>query len=194
MLAGGQEALGHDDAVVAAVGVGVDLGAVLAAVQVDRLGLAREDHGHVAKLLGGDAGEADAGGLDGQDLVDGLAVEQSAPLLGHVRVQLDVAAVVEEAVDLEHIALTDDSLTRDALLEFLHAVAFPVRAPNAGGHLRISQHYSSVSWPLRKSGRAVPSTLPRTSRQKEGRPRVCAHDLPKGVAKVSLGNACEATW
>ena len=100
MLAALEEALGHDDLVGAALRVAADLRAVLLAVEVLGLGLAGEHDGHVAKVRGGDARDADAGGLDGQDLVDLLAGEQARPLGAHLVIEGDVALVVEEAVHL----------------------------------------------------------------------------------------------
>ena len=121
MLAALEEALGDDDLVGAALGVALDLGAVLLAVEVLGLGLAGEHHRRVVEVGSGHAGDADAGRLDGQDLVDLLALKKAGPLGAHLVVKRDVALVVEEAVDLQDVALTNDAILANAVLELLHA-------------------------------------------------------------------------
>ena len=99
----------------------MNLGAVLLAVEVDGERLLGEDDGHVAEVAGHAACDADAGGLDGEDLVDGLACEVLGPGGAHVVEELHVALVVEEGVNLQHVAGLYRTVAPDALLEFDHA-------------------------------------------------------------------------
>ena len=68
----------------AALGVAADLGAVLLTVEVLGLGLAGEDHGHVVEVGGGHAGDADAGGLDGEDFIHTGILIKGGKLPGHL--------------------------------------------------------------------------------------------------------------
>ena len=120
VLAGVKEALGDDDVVDAVLGEAPDLRAVLLAVEVRGLGLARKDHGDAIEVLGRNAGDADAGGLDRQDLINALALEQARPLGAHLVVKGDIALVVEEVVDFQDVALTDDAVLTNAVFELLH--------------------------------------------------------------------------
>ena len=130
MLALLEEALGHDDGVLPLLGEGVDAGRVLVAVKVDGLGLLGEDHRHVPEVAGGQAGDADAGCLDGQNLVDPVTGEQAGPFSAHVVEEPHVALMVEEGVHLEYIARLDRALAADSLLKFLHVIVLVVM--NAG--------------------------------------------------------------
>ena len=71
-------------------------------------------------MLGGNAGNADAGRLDRQDFVDALALKQACPFGAHLVVQRHVALVVEEVVDFQDVALTDDAVLANAVFELLH--------------------------------------------------------------------------
>ena len=144
MLALLEEALGNNDRVVVAVSVAVHACNVLLAIKVDGLRLAREDHGGVVEARGCDAGNANARGLDGQNLVDRPAGKAPRPLVTHVRVQRDIALVIEKAVHLEHIALADDALLLDPLLELPHAI--PVSSvPDVHPIVRIASKLNAAS-------------------------------------------------
>ncbi len=120
VLAGVQILFRHNDGELLLLGEGIDGGDVLVAVKVDGLRLLGEHHRHIAEMLGGDAGDADAGSLDGQDLVDLLACEMLGPCRSHTVEQAHIALVVKKRVHLEHVAFLDCSLALNALFEFLH--------------------------------------------------------------------------
>ena len=123
-----EELFGDDDVVDLFVGEGLDLRLVVVVVQVDAHGLFGKDHRHV-QLAGHDGRDADAAGLDGQHLVDGLARKKAFPFPGHLPEQGDVHLVVDKAVYLQHPALADDAVFADALFQTFHALA----PPSAGG-------------------------------------------------------------
>ena len=128
MILGGEELLGDDDIINFLVGEGLNLRLVVVVVQVDAHGLFGEHHRHV-ELAGHHSRDADAAGLDGEHLVDGFAVEQALPLLCHLAEQRDVHLMVDEAVHLEHVALTDDAVFADAVFQHFHSSSLPPNFP-----------------------------------------------------------------
>ena len=120
VLAGIQILLRDDDRKLLLLGEGVDGGDILVAVEVDGLRLLGEHDRHVIEMLGRAAGDADAGSLDGQDLVDLLACEMLGPCRSHTVEQAHITLVVKKRVHLEHVAFLDCSLALNALFEFLH--------------------------------------------------------------------------
>ena len=128
MVLGSEELLGDDDIIDFLVGEGLDLRLVVVVVQVDAHGLFGEHHRHV-ELAGHHSRDADAAGLDGEHLVDGFAVEQALPLLCHLAEQRDVHLMVDEAVHLEHVALTDDAVFADAVFQHFHSSSLPPNFP-----------------------------------------------------------------
>ena len=128
MVLGGEELLGDDDIINFLVGEGLDLRLVVVVVQVDAHGLFGKHHRHV-ELTGHHSRDADAAGLDGEHLVDGFAVEQALPLLCHLAEQRDVHLMVDEAVHLEHVALTDDAVFADAVFQHFHSSSLPPNFP-----------------------------------------------------------------
>lgn len=88
-------------------------------------------------------GDADARGLDGEDLVNGLAREKPLPFLGHLGEQLNVHLVVQEGVHLQHTARLHHAIAANALFQQFHRNLLGLR-----GHFRVS-HYlrrSRPSW------------------------------------------------
>ena len=69
----------------------------------------------------GHAGDGDAGCLDGQNLVDAVVLEDAVELLADLVQQVYVQLVVQKAVDLQDVALTNDAILANAVLELLHA-------------------------------------------------------------------------
>ena len=128
VVLGGEELLGDDDIINFLVGEGLDLRLVVVVVQVDAHGLFGEHHRHV-ELAGHHSRDADAAGLDGEHLVDGLAIEQALPLLCHLAEQRNVHLMVDEAVHLEHVALTDDAVFADAVFQHFHSSSLPPNFP-----------------------------------------------------------------
>ncbi len=112
--------LGDDDGEFLLLGERVHGRGVLVAIKVDGLRLLREHHGDIAEMTCRHAGDADAGSLDGQDLVDGLSVEMLGPGGAHMVEQFDIALMVEESIHFQHVAWFDGTLPRDALFELLH--------------------------------------------------------------------------
>ena len=119
MVLRGEELFGDDDVVDLLVGKRLDLGLVVIVIQVDAHGLFGKHHRHV-ELAGHHGGNANAAGLDGEHLVDGLAIKQALPLPGHLLEQWDVHLVVDETVYLEHIALADNAVLADAIFQHFH--------------------------------------------------------------------------
>ena len=115
-----QELLGHDNVEVLLLGEGVNGGAVLLAVEVDGLILLGKHHRDVAKVARHHACDADAGGLDGENLVDLLSRKEPRPLGAHAVEELHVALMVEERVDLKDVAFLYRAVLGDVLLELLH--------------------------------------------------------------------------
>ncbi|SPU24733.1 protein PcrA [Bifidobacterium adolescentis] len=71
-------------------------------------------------MTGHDTGDANAGSLNGQNLIDGLALEMLGPSGAHMVEQLDIALMVEERVHFQHIAGFDGTLLHNALFKLLH--------------------------------------------------------------------------
>ena len=72
--------------------------------------------------------DADAAGLDGEHLVDGLARKQALPLPCHLAEQRDVHLVVDKAVHLEHVAFAHNAVLADTIFQHLHKVYPPTLA------------------------------------------------------------------
>ena len=124
MVFRGEELFGDDHIVDLFVGEGLDLGLVVVVVQIDAHGLFGKYHRHV-ELAGHDGCNANAAGLDGEHLVDGLACKQALPLLCHLPEQRNVHLVVDKAIHLEHIALAYDTILANTIFQHLHSAAVP---------------------------------------------------------------------
>ena len=88
-------------------------------VNESRLLLAREDERHVERKRRHDA-DGDARGLDSQDAVDARILEEARELLAHRLREFRVNLVIEERVDLEHIARQHDAVLLDSLFQQFH--------------------------------------------------------------------------
>ena len=119
MVFRGEELFGDDHIVDLFVGEGLDLGLVVVVVQIDAHGLFGKHHRHV-ELTGHNGGNADAAGLDGEHLVDGLARKQALPLPGHLAEQRDIHLMVDKAVNLEHIPFAHNAVCADTIFQHLH--------------------------------------------------------------------------
>ena len=109
-----EKLLGDDHIIDALMGERPDLGSQHLAVQIDALGLLGKYDRHM-KMLRRHARDADAGGLDRQDLVDGSVSEEPFELFPHLIEKLHIHLMVQEGVHLQHpsrfyIAVFDDSL------------------------------------------------------------------------------------
>ena len=175
MVVGPEEAGGDDDVVDAVVGEGLDARGIHRAIKDDGLGLLREHHGH-AEMMRHHGGDADARGLDGEDLVNGLAREQPLPFLGHLGEQLNVHLVVQEGVHLQHTARLHHAIAANALFQQFHGNLLGLR-----GHFRVS-HY------LRRS-RPSWERLPKTPIEKD----VTANWLLAQLGKCAFLNR-DLTW
>ena len=91
------------------------------AVDVHAFRLFGKHHGH-AEVLGRHTGDADAGGLDSEYLVDGRACEQALPLRTHGAEQGDVHLMVQKGVHLQNAARLYHTLFSNALFQQLHAL------------------------------------------------------------------------
>ena len=97
----------------------LDLGGVAIACDVDGLALFRENNRNV-EILRGQAGDTDARCLDGQNFRDLLVGEATLELLADLAHKAHVDLVVDEAVDLEHVALKNLALFEYLFLQKLH--------------------------------------------------------------------------
>ena len=119
-----QELLGHDDLILILMGEGLHLGNVHLALDVDGLGLLGKHHGH-AELLCHETGDADAGGLNGQHLGDGLIGKPAVKFPADLLHQGNIHLVIQKAIHLQHIAGLYDSVFRDSLLQKVHCEHLP---------------------------------------------------------------------
>ena len=119
-----EELFGDDDVVDLFVGEGLDLGLVVIVVQIDAHRLFGEHHRHI-ELACHHGCNADAAGLDGEHLVDGLAGKQALPLLCHFTEQRNIHLVVDKAVYLEHVALAYNTILADTFFQHLHSEPVP---------------------------------------------------------------------
>ena len=115
-----QELLGHDDHVLVLVGKGLHLSDVHITINVDGLGLLGKDHRH-AKFLCNEAGNADAGSLDGHDLGDGLVCEPAVELPTDLLHQVNIHLVIQKAVHLQHITGLHNTVFYDSFFQKIHA-------------------------------------------------------------------------
>ena len=88
-------------------------------VNESRLLLAREDERHVERKRRHDA-NGDARGLDSQDAVEARILEEARELLAHRLREFRVNLMIEERVDLEHIARQHDAVLLDSLFQQFH--------------------------------------------------------------------------
>ena len=111
-----EEAGGNDDVVVALMGEGGDLRGQDFTVDVARLCFLGEYHRNT-KMLRGDACDSDAGSLDGQDFGDAAVTEAAEELLAQFIDQRNVHLMIEESVDLEHIAVLDAAAFQNGIFQ-----------------------------------------------------------------------------
>ena len=117
-LAGVQELFGHEDIIgTLALGEGLDLADVHVPGDVLGLVFLGKDHGGVAKGRGGQASNANARSLDGQDPVHGTSLESLPERLADGLEKRHIHLVVQEAVDLQYlVAAPYFSVPQDPLL------------------------------------------------------------------------------
>ena len=101
------------------MGKGLDLDGIDAVGNVPGLAFLGEDHG-AAEFKAGHDRERDAGGFDGQDLVDALPVKQPVQFFCHFVHQHGVELVVEKAVNLENPAGLHLAVAQYALFQQFH--------------------------------------------------------------------------
>ena len=114
-VAGPEIFLRDDDIVGPAVCVGRDLCGIETPVEVGALRFLGEDNRNM-EVLGRDAGDADAGGLDGENSGDVLLPEQAVEFLSDFVQKVNVHLVIEKAVNFENIAWADGSVAENAFL------------------------------------------------------------------------------
>ena len=104
-----QELFGHDDLIFAFMRKGLDFRNINIAVDIDALRFLRENDRY-AEMTCDDAGDADAGGLDGYDLVDILTGKAALELRTHLIKQFNVHLMIEKAVYLEYVSFFNDAV------------------------------------------------------------------------------------
>ena len=120
-VGGGEHGLGNDGGMIGAVSKGMDTGGIDLARHVIALGLLGENHGHV-KGQSAQTGQANTGGLNGQDLGDVLVLEETVELLSESADEASIQLLVEERTDLEHVAVLNDTVLANAILHQFHSV------------------------------------------------------------------------
>ena len=146
MILCSEELFGHDDVVDLFVGEGLDLGLVVIVVQIDAHRLFGEHHRHI-ELACHYSCNADAAGLDGEHLVDGLAGKQALPLLCHFTEQRNIHLVVDKAVYLEHVALAYNTILADTFFQHLHSEPVPPSLFSISVHSPAHMFFISYSIP-----------------------------------------------
>ena len=76
------------------MGVGGDFGRIEIAAHIAGAVFLGENHRRVAEILGADAGNADAAGLDGEDLVDRFAGKAAGKFLPHGLIKADIDLMI----------------------------------------------------------------------------------------------------
>ena len=112
-LVGGVEiGLGDEDVVELLMSEGIGVGDIFVIGTIGRLTLLRKDHGYVVEVAQ-ERGNGNAAGLDGEDLVDFHPAEPALELIGHLAHDVYVYLMVQKTIDLEDVALFDDSRCED---------------------------------------------------------------------------------
>ena len=73
------------------------------------------------KILRCDAGNADTGGFDGQDLVDAGIRETAVKLFADFFKQVDIHLMIQKAVYFEDISFFNDSVFANSFFQKLHS-------------------------------------------------------------------------
>ncbi len=103
------------------MGVAFHLGGVHLPAQVLGAALFGKE-GRTAEELGGHTGDADAGGLHGENLGHAAAAEQPVKLPPHFLVEFGVHLVVQEAIHRQDVPIPHHPVPQDALLHQKHKI------------------------------------------------------------------------
>ena len=95
-----KEFLRKRDIKVFAVGVGMHHRGVEAAVQIFAFGLFGKHHRHIAEILCRNAGNGNAAGLDGQDLIDACIRKNTGKFLADLLHKANIQLVIQKGVHL----------------------------------------------------------------------------------------------
>ena len=114
-----QELPGQDHIVNLLMGEGLHFGVVYIPVDIDTLGLLGKYYRHV-EILRRNAGDADAGSLDGQDLGDLVRGEAAAEFLSDLIDQVNIHLVVEKAVYLQYISRLYNAVSSNTFFQKFH--------------------------------------------------------------------------
>ena len=131
-----------------AAGEGGHLRGVQLSVQVFGLALFCKDHRRIVKVRRCRHRDADAGCLDGQNLVDLLPCKPAAELFSDLVQQADVHLVVQKAVHLQHVALFYLSILQNSLFQFFHFFRLPLAIPKYFALLLLYQSILPTSTPI----------------------------------------------
>ena len=110
-----EELLRNDNLILTLMCKGFNLGNINLAVDVDTLGLLRK-HDRNAEMTSHDAGNANAGCLNGNDLVDRLVRETALELLTHLIKQVNIHLMVQKAVYLQNVAFLNNAILDNSFL------------------------------------------------------------------------------
>mgnify|MGYP003068492328 CR=1 FL=1 len=103
------------------MGEGLHLGGVDLAGDVLGLAFLGEDH-RAVEVLGRDAGNADAGSLDGEDLVDGCVGIEALEFRAHLVKEQHIHLMIDETVHLEDASRFNDTFLTNPFFQQLHVI------------------------------------------------------------------------
>ena len=110
-----EELLRNDNLILTLMRKGFDLGNINLAVDVDALGLLCK-HDRNTEMTCHNAGNANTGCLNGNDLVDRLVRETALELLAHLIKQVNIHLMVQKAVYLQNVAFLNNAILDNSFL------------------------------------------------------------------------------
>ena len=115
---------GNDHIVGRAVSKGLDLGLIHGGRNVFGFGLFCKQH-RAVKILRGDAGDADAGGFDREDLVDAAVPVKAMEFFADFIEQADIHLMIQKRIHLQNVARKQLSVFQDPFLQKVHSARPP---------------------------------------------------------------------
>ena len=108
----GQKALGDNNIVHLAMGIGINLRKINVLIHIAAAALLRENNRHV-KIHCCNAGNTNARSLNGQNLVDRTVCKLALQLLAQLSNKRHINLMVQKAVDLEDVAAFDNTIFKN---------------------------------------------------------------------------------
>ena len=110
-----EKLLRNDNLILTLMRKGFNLGNINLAVDIDALGLFRK-HDRNAEMTCHNAGNANTGCLNGNDLVDRLVRETALELLAHLIKQVNIHLMVQKTVYLQNVAFLNNAILGNSFL------------------------------------------------------------------------------